>query len=187
MADTNPNSTVSPTPLPITGTTINNIVCGANLNCSLQTHLDYIARHARNASYNPKRFKAAILRLRSPSSTALIFESGKIQVLGTKSITDAKLAARKFARIVQKMGFQVRLDGFNVQNIVAHADVKMLIRLEGLVREHVHFCKFEPEIFPGLVYSFAKPKITALVFAKGKVVLLGGKCMEDVDAAMGLL
>ena len=39
---------------------------------------------------------------------ALIFGSGKMVCTGAKSEEDSRLAARKYARIVQKLGFQVR-------------------------------------------------------------------------------
>lgn len=104
-----------------------------------------------------------------------------------KSVEDAKLAARKFARMLQKLGMQPRLEDFNVQNIVAHADTRMLIRLEGLQYEHQEFAKYEPEFFPGLVYTILQPKMKVLVFAKGKLVLLGAKSMDDLDKAVMLL
>lgn len=83
-----------------------NIVSTVNLNCKLD--LKKIALHARNAEYNPKRFAAVIMRIREPRTTALIFSSGKMVCTGAKSEDDSRLAARKYARIIQKLGFVVR-------------------------------------------------------------------------------
>lgn len=69
--------------------------------------LKKIALHARNAEYNPKRFAAVIMRIRDPRTTALIFSSGKMVCTGAKSEDASRLAARKYARIVQKLGFPV--------------------------------------------------------------------------------
>ncbi len=85
---------------------LQNIVSTVNLGCKLD--LKKIALHARNAEYNPKRFAAVIMRIREPRTTALIFSSGKMVCTGAKSEEDSRLAARKYARIVQKLGFQVR-------------------------------------------------------------------------------
>ena len=82
-----------------------NIVSTVNLGCKLD--LKKIALHARNAEYNPKRFAAVIMRIREPRTTALIFSSGKMVCTGAKSEEDSRLAARKYARIVQKLGFAV--------------------------------------------------------------------------------
>merc|ERR1719315_571179 len=45
----------------------------------------------------------AQIRLRNPSATANVYASGKITVCGAKSEAQAKLAARRFARIIQKI------------------------------------------------------------------------------------
>lgn len=82
---------------------LQNIVATVNLSCQLQ--LKEIAMKARNAEYNPKRFAAVIMRIRDPKTTALIFASGKMVVTGARSEDQARLAGRKYARIVQKLGF----------------------------------------------------------------------------------
>jgi transcription initiation factor TFIID TATA-box-binding protein len=173
-------------PIPVAKPKVSNIVCGMNLNCRFDLH--HIALHGRNAVYNPKRFPATILRIREPKATALVFEAGKMQVLGTTSVDDAKLASRKFARILQKMGYQPRLEDWKVQNLVGSADTRMIIRLEGLHRDHADkFTRYEPELFPGLVFSIEQPKMKALVFAKGKVVFLGARQTEDLEIALQAL
>ncbi len=43
-----------------------------------------------------------------PKTTALIFASGKMVVTGAKSEGDSRLASRKYACIVQKLGFDVK-------------------------------------------------------------------------------
>lgn len=173
------------TPLPMRDPTISNIVCGAHLNCLFDLH--HIALSARNVMYNPKRFPAAVIRHRRPKATGLVFATGKLQVLGCRSVSDAVLACRRFARMLQKLGYQPRLEDFVVQNIVANADTRMLIRLEGLQYAHPAFCRYEPEIFPGLVYSIMEPKMTVLVFAGGKLVLLGAKNEGDLEKAVKVL
>lgn len=59
--------------------------------------------YAHNVT-DPKRFAAVIMRIREPKTTALIFASGKMVVTGAKSEDDSKLASRKYARIIQKLG-----------------------------------------------------------------------------------
>lgn len=60
-------------------------------------------------------------------------------VTGAKSEDDSKLAARKYARIIQKLGFQAKFTDFKIQNIVGSCDIKFPIRLEGLAYSHGHF------------------------------------------------
>lgn len=157
---------------------LQNIVSTVNLGCKLD--LKRIALHARNAEYNPKRFAAVIMRIREPRTTALIFSSGKMVCTGAKSEDESRLAARKYARIVQKLGFDAKFLDFKIQNMVGSCDVKFPIRLEGLVLTHSQFSSYEPELFPGLIYRMVKPRIVLLIFVSGKVVLTGAKVRNEI-------
>lgn len=152
---------------------LQNIVATVNLSCKLD--LKAIALKARNAEYNPKRFAAVIIRIRDPKTTALVFASGKMVVTGAKSEQFSRLAAKKFAKIIQQCDFPVKFEEFKLQNIVGSCDVKFPIRLEGLAYSHGIFSSYEPELFPGLIYRMKQPKIVLLIFVSGKVVLTGAK------------
>uniref|UniRef100_A0A915CUP2 TATA-box-binding protein n=1 Tax=Ditylenchus dipsaci TaxID=166011 RepID=A0A915CUP2_9BILA len=166
-------------PVPV----VQNIVSTCNLGTAL--NLQHLATHARNAEYNPKRFAAVIMRIRDPRTTALIFSSGKMVVTGAKSEDASRLAARKYARIVQKLGFSVKFMDFKLQNIVGSVDVKFAIQLEGLFITHNQFCTYEPELFPGLVYRMVVPRVVLLIFVSGKIVITGAKTRDDIDKAFG--
>nr|O17488.1 RecName: Full=TATA-box-binding protein; AltName: Full=TATA sequence-binding protein; Short=TBP; AltName: Full=TATA-binding factor; AltName: Full=TATA-box factor; AltName: Full=Transcription initiation factor TFIID TBP subunit [Artemia franciscana]CAA05488.1 TATA-binding protein [Artemia franciscana] len=169
-----PASVADPGIIPV----LENIVSTVNLGCRLD--LKKIALQARNAEYNPKRFAAVIMRIREPRTTALIFSSGKMVCTGAKSEEDSRLAARKYARIVQKLGFSAKFLDFKIQNMVGSCDVKFPIRLEGLVLTHGQFSSYEPELFPGLIYRMVKPRIVLLIFVSGKVVLTGAKVRQEI-------
>ncbi|KAI5946281.1 TATA box-binding protein-like 2 [Manis javanica] len=160
---------------------LQNIVSTVNLACKLD--LKKIALHAKNAEYNPKRFAAVIMRIREPRTTALIFSSGKMVCTGAKSEDQSRLAARKYARVVQKLGFPARFLDFKIQNMVGSCDVRFPIRLEGLVLTHQQFSSYEPELFPGLIYRMVKPRIVLLIFVSGKVVLTGAKERSEIYEA----
>ncbi|KAL1958239.1 hypothetical protein VTO42DRAFT_4747 [Malbranchea cinnamomea] len=188
------NGTTPATPAATPGTvagvsgivpTLQNIVATVNLDCRLD--LKTIALHARNAEYNPKRFAAVIMRIREPKTTALIFASGKMVVTGAKSEDDSKLASRKYARIIQKLGFNAKFTDFKIQNIVGSCDIKFPIRLEGLASRHHNFSSYEPELFPGLIYRMMKPKIVLLIFVSGKIVLTGAKVREEIYQAFEMI
>uniref|UniRef100_A0A3B4YL86 TATA box binding protein n=1 Tax=Seriola lalandi dorsalis TaxID=1841481 RepID=A0A3B4YL86_SERLL len=141
-----------------------------NLGCKLD--LKTIALRARNAEYNPKRFAAVIMRIREPRTTALIFSSGKMVCTGAKSEEQSRLAARKYARVVQKLGFPAKFLDFKIQNMVGSCDVKFPIRINFTDNIQVLISgSYEPELFPGLIYRMIKPRIVLLIFVSGKVVL----------------
>lgn len=95
--------------------------------------------HPQNPLSPFQRFAAVIMRIRDPKTTALIFASGKMVVTGAKSEEQSRLASRKYARIIQKLGFAAKFQDFKIQNIVGSCDVKFPIRLEGLAYAHGHF------------------------------------------------
>jgi TATA-box binding protein (TBP) (component of TFIID and TFIIIB) len=127
------------------------------------------------------------MRIREPKTTALIFASGKMVVTGAKSEDDSKLASRKYARIIQKLGFNAKFTDFKIQNIVGSCDIKFPIRLEGLASRHHNFSSYEPELFPGLIYRMIKPKIVLLIFVSGKIVLTGAKIREEIYQAFEMI
>eukprot|EP00746_Dinoflagellata_sp_MGD_P146028 gnl/MRDRNA2_/MRDRNA2_78564_c0_seq2.p1 gnl/MRDRNA2_/MRDRNA2_78564_c0~~gnl/MRDRNA2_/MRDRNA2_78564_c0_seq2.p1 ORF type:complete len:189 (+),score=12.38 gnl/MRDRNA2_/MRDRNA2_78564_c0_seq2:244-810(+) len=130
---------------------IKNIV--ATLNLGTKVNLEVIAQKCKNTEYNPKRFTAVVIRLRDPKTTALVFNTGKLVVTGAKSELESKTAARMYAKMVRKCGYDVNFKEFKIQNIVGVADVNFPIRLEALQIQHKQFCQYEPEVFPGAIYK----------------------------------
>lgn len=85
----------------------------AHLGAQLDLH--FIAANGRNVEYKPKRFAAAIMRIRDPKTTALIFRSGKMVCTGAKSETDSENAAKKYAKTLKNIGIkQVDLGEFKI-------------------------------------------------------------------------
>eukprot|EP00559_Dactyliosolen_fragilissimus_P001269 CAMPEP_0184864958 /NCGR_PEP_ID=MMETSP0580-20130426/16503_1 /TAXON_ID=1118495 /ORGANISM="Dactyliosolen fragilissimus" /LENGTH=254 /DNA_ID=CAMNT_0027363937 /DNA_START=28 /DNA_END=790 /DNA_ORIENTATION=+ len=168
------------------GTTLirlQNISSTANLGVRLD--LKQIALRCRNTEFNPRRFAAVIMRLREPRATALIFASGKMCVTGTKSTHNSSLAAKKFAYVIERVGFKPNsFIDFKVQNIVGTCDVGFPIRLEGLVYAHSTFASYEPELFPGLIYRLVSPRVVFLIFVSGKIVITGAKTELDLSEAL---
>lgn len=101
-------------------------------------------------------------------------------VVGAKSEDAAKLAARKFARILQKIGYNINFANFKVHNVVGTCAVGFNIRLEGLASKHFQFAHYEPELFPALVYRMANKGGIVLIFTTGKIVITGTKTEEAV-------
>ncbi|OMO60885.1 TATA-box binding protein [Corchorus olitorius] len=104
----------------------------------------------------------------------------------TKSVQDSKRAAKRYARIVQKLGFNVVLKDFKIQNMVASVALSAPVKVVELSHsDHFMFITYEPEIFPGLIYRMRRPNITILVFpsGKGKLLITGAKVRQEIDQA----
>jgi transcription initiation factor TFIID TATA-box-binding protein len=164
---------------------LQNIVSTVNLGCKLD--LKKICSQARNAEYNPRKFAAVIMRIKNPKTTALMFSSGKMVCTGAKSEKDSRLATRKYARIVQKLGFTAKILNFKIQNMVGSCNVKFTVRLEALVLALGRVSRYEPELFPGLIYRMVKPRVVLLIFASGKIVITGARTKQEIYDAFEII
>jgi len=167
---------------PHTNIRLFNCVTTVDLNTVL--NLTAINAKTRNSEYNPSRFHGIVMRLREPRTTALIFRTGKIICTGAKNEFDGLLACKKFARIIQKLGYKIQFSNFKIQNMVATCDLRFPIKLENLNQMHGQFSSYEPELFPALVYRMIKPRVVLLIFVNGKVVFTGCKSRENVKEAL---
>lgn len=162
---------------------IQNITFCAQLNCQLD--LKYIARNSFNTEYKWKNINAVIKRLRSPRCTGKIFNNGNIGLTGCKSIEQCDIAIRKIARMIQKLGYKVKISNKKVTNMVGSIDFGSIIDLEALATSIGQNASFEPELFPGLIYTESYCKI--LVFRSGKIVITGVKCKEELNNAFEII
>lgn len=101
--------------------------------------------------FRPKKFPGAVMRIRTPRTTALIFKSGKLVVCGAHSEEIGQIACRQYAKAIFKAtGVQSKLSDIQVQNVVGSTKVGFEISLESLRLAAGQHCTYEPEIFAGL-------------------------------------
>jgi transcription initiation factor TFIID TATA-box-binding protein len=159
-----------------------NVVAAVNLACTVD--LVHLATHARNAEYNPRNFVAVVMRIRDPRASALVYSSGKMVVTGARTEYLAHLAARKFARIIQKVGIHhVKFQDFKVTNMLASCELRFPLRLEGIALAYPQQTMYEPEVFSGLVYKMSSPRVSITLFVTGKVVILGASHRDQIYEA----
>jgi len=147
--------------------------------------LKSIASRLKEAEYEPKRFPGLVYRTKDPKTAALIFRSGKVVCTGARSVEDVAGGLKKVFKKMRGIGIDVKESPITIQNIVASADIGGELNLNaiviGLGLENI---EYEPEQFPGLVYRLSEPKAVVLLFGSGKLVITGGKKMEDVERAV---
>ena len=72
---------------------IENIVASANL--AVELDLYGIAREVDNVEYEPEQFPGAILKLKEPKTSLLLFKNGKLICTGAKSAEEVEAAINK--------------------------------------------------------------------------------------------
>jgi len=165
---------------------LQNVVATFNLGVD---HLDLRAIALRKpfVEYNPQKFAAATIRIRNPRTTALAFASGNMVCTGAKTEIEARIAGRKYVRILQKHGIPVSFRDFKIQNIVASAEVPHTLKLLELSRSYGPYVSYEPDLFPGLVFRTTAPKLVFLLFRSGKIVITGAKNREEITSTFSSL
>ena len=78
---------------------IENIVASANL--AVELDLYAIAREVENVEYEPEQFPGAILKLREPKTSLLLFKNGKLICTGAKSEGEVETAINKAFNLIK--------------------------------------------------------------------------------------
>ncbi|CAG9862808.1 unnamed protein product [Phyllotreta striolata] len=158
---------------------INNVVCSFSVRCHL--NLREIALSGANVEYR-KENGMVTMKLRRPYTTASIWSSGKITCTGATSEIAAKQAARRFARCLQKLGFNVRFRNYRVVNVLGTCSMPFSIRISSFSERHRE-ADYEPELHPGVTYKLKTPKATLKIFSTGSVTVTAPS-VADVQAAI---
>ncbi|XP_019873880.1 TATA box-binding protein-like 1 isoform X1 [Aethina tumida] len=158
---------------------INNVVCSFSVRCHL--NLREIALNGTNVEYR-KENGMITMKLRRPYTTASIWSSGKVTCTGATSELMAKVAARRFARSLQKLGFNVRFNNYRVVNVLGTCSMPFAIKINSFSERHKE-ADYEPELHPGVTYKLKSPKATLKIFSTGSVTVTAPS-VSDVQAAI---
>ena len=147
------------------------------------------SKTVENCELNKKRFPGAVYRITNPRIAALIFSSGKVVLTGirnNKALTDGLAIIIKS---LKKAGVKpLKVPKVAITNMVCSYDLGRYINLNKVVITlNVENIEYEPEQFPGLVYRIKDPKIVVLIFSSGKIILTGGRNLEDVRKGLEIL
>ncbi|XP_059049823.1 TATA box-binding protein-like 1 [Achroia grisella] len=158
---------------------INNVVCSFSVKCHL--NLRQIALNGVNVEFRRENGMVT-MKLRRPYTTASIWSSGRVTCTGATSEDQAKVAARRYARALQKLGFQVRFQNFRVVNVLGTCRMPFGIRIIAFSNKYKE-ADYEPELHPGVTYKLYNPKATLKIFSTGGVTITA-RSVSDVQSAV---
>lgn len=166
---------------------VENVVANARIADSLD--LEYIESKLEDAVFTKKKFPGLVYRTKEPKSAFLIFRSGKVVCTGSKTKDGVRVVMDKLAADLRNLGIDVvEHPEFKVQNIVASANLGRELNLGAIVVGlELEGMEYEPEVFPGLVYRIKEPKSAILIFSSGRLVITGGKTVEDCERSVNTL
>ncbi|KAK7789271.1 hypothetical protein R5R35_007375 [Gryllus longicercus] len=159
---------------------INNVVCSFSVRCHL--NLRQIALHGSNVEYRRENGMIT-MKLRKPYTTASMWSSGKITCTGATSEPQAKVAARRYARCLQKLGFKTKFNNFRVVNVLGTCSMPFAIKITAFSERFKEHAEYEPELHPGVTYKLYNPKATLKIFSTGSITVTAPS-VADVQAAI---
>lgn len=153
---------------------LTHVVVQGDLGCSF--NLRDLTLKLENVRYNPRSFSALIWQHRIIGGNCLLFTNGKINCNGRcLSFQDGKRRLRRYARILQKLGYEIRLK--NVRVVTASA----VHKLDGTVNP-MHLPRefsYEPELFHGVMLRRKGIHYTCRL--SGILMITGIKDEKDMD------
>lgn len=151
--------------------------------------LETVSNKIKNCELNTKRFPGAVYRIENPKIASLIFSSGKVVLTGIRKKSDLRPGLEIIMQSLRDAGVETYdVPQVAITNMVCSYDMGRYINLNKVVITlNLENIEYEPEQFPGLVYRIEDPKIVALLFSSGKIILTGGKNIEDIKRGLDFL
>ncbi len=147
------------------------------------------SENTENCELNKKRFPGAVYRIPDPKIACLIFSSGKIVLTGLRTHEALARGIAVVQEAIKKAGMQPQKEPrVAVTNMVCSYNLGRFININRLsVTLNLENIEYEPEQFPGLVYRIKDPKIVVLIFSSGKIILTGGRNLDEIKRGLGIL
>ncbi|EDW51312.1 GM21561 [Drosophila sechellia] len=143
-----------------------------------------IALQGSNVEYRRENGMVT-MKLRHPYTTASIWSSGRITCTGATSESMAKVAARRYARCLGKLGFPTRFLNFRIVNVLGTCSMPWAIKIVNFSERHRENASYEPELHPGVTYKMRDPdpKATLKIFSTGSVTVTAAS-VNHVESAI---
>ena len=147
---------------------ITNIVVYTDLGCDI--NLRTLSSRFVKIVYNPNIFSGAQWKHRKIGGHCMLFRNGKMIVNGkSHTVKEAKRRVRRYARILQKMGWFVQLKRIDVQTISASFKVEGPVNVPKIITYYRGI--YEPDHFPAAM--FVKDSVHFTCFHSGTVLMTG--------------
>ena len=166
--------------------TVHNIVATSQITSDITClDLNKIHQMLPFSFYDQTKFAAITVRLHEPDCTTLLFSSGKLVVTGCRSWYECTYASLFIAELLTECipGHSFTLVACDVQNMVAHVEIPVgpgCLDLHAMYAQLPLNCTYQRKMFPGLIFRPESSPVVLLCFFSGKIVITGGKTMEDV-------
>jgi transcription initiation factor TFIID TATA-box-binding protein len=161
---------------------VENVVAVAML--GVDVPLDKLVSQTEKAEYEPEHTSGLVYKPGEKGVAALIFSSGKIVCIGTKSVDQAKETVKQVVEKIKKIGVNVPSDfKMEIESIVASSSIPVQPDLKE-VASSLENGEYDPGKLPALVYRLPDSKVSIMLFQSGKTICSGARSMDEVQHAL---
>ena len=161
-----------------------NLVAALDLNVKIDLNMLMEKNPMTDIQYEPSQFPGAVVRIKNPKTSYLVFGNGKLICTGAKTLEQIKESFPKLKNIIIKTGVDIKkIPEITIINMVVTKNMKTKLDLNKLAMK-LKNVEFEPEQFPALIYKTQKPKVSFLIFSNGQIICAGAKKLEVAREAM---
>ena len=156
---------------------IRNVVCTADLKQKIDIKS---FNKFKFLTVNLDLYRCGYIKDESMIGRIIVFESGKLISVGTKSFSQAQNELMNAKKMLEDYKFSIPVKIYpKIRNIVAGFDFGRKIPIEKFARI-LPRSMYEPEQFTGLIYRIQDSNV-ALIFSTGKIVFVGSKSYEELN------
>jgi len=166
--------------------TVHNIVATSKIEFNFdELDLIHIQTLLPFSFYDKKRFAAVTIRLSNPECTALLFSSGRLVITGARTWYESIYSSGYICNLLKDIypSKTFHLVKCDIQNIVGHVELPVQggrLDLETMYQHLQLNCTYQRLVFPGLIYRPQNSPVVLLCFYSGRIVITGGKNLQDI-------
>jgi len=153
---------------------VTNVVVHAALQVTVD--LKQVANSTRDVRYDPTLFSAVIWQHRKIGGNCLVFKNGKVNCSGSKSVQQAKKRLRQYARLIQKLGYNVMLGKIDLVTMSAVHQLSSRLNFQKMCEDLG--AMYQPEIHNAAMLKLGN--LHFMCFHTGKVVITGIKNLDVI-------
>jgi len=163
--------------------TVVNVI--ASTKADRQINLEMLTAKMPQVVYEPEIWPGLIYRRLDPKATIIMFSTGKIVSIGSRSEETARESIIKtISEIASIEGENITVEKIITENVVAISDIGCKIDIEKALDCGIKAI-YEPEQFPGVIYR-VKDNATALIFKSGNIISVGSKSENEAKSTIHL-
>ena len=136
-----------------------------------------IARSLQHSIYEPDNFGGLVHRRINPKSTIILFSSGRITSVGTKTEKQGIESLHNTTFEIKKLlNRPIQIEQIKTVNMVATGTFGSKIDFKKLAKHNI--IEYIPEQSPGAIIKLILG--TVMIFGSGKIILMGCKNKKDL-------